>query len=50
MDGVPLHTMLAGYYADDAIATAGLQRVEVARSVGASLIAPETIGGTINID
>ncbi|MDP6374390.1 MAG: TonB-dependent receptor [Pseudomonadales bacterium] len=48
-DGVPLHTMLAGYYAVDAIATTGVERIEVARGAGASLIAPEAIGGTINV-
>lgn len=48
-DGMPLHTMLAGYYAVDAIATTGVSRIEVARGAGASLIAPEAIGGTINV-
>ena len=48
-DGLPLHTMLAGYYAVDAIATTGVNRIEVARGAGASLISPEAIGGTINV-
>ena len=48
-DGMPLHTMMAGYYAVDAIATTGVQRIEVARGAGASLITPEAIGGTINV-
>ncbi|MGI9229198.1 MAG: TonB-dependent receptor plug domain-containing protein [Gammaproteobacteria bacterium] len=48
-DGIPLHTMLSGYYAVDAIATTGVSRIEVARGAGASLIAPEAIGGTINV-
>ncbi len=48
-DGIPLHTMLAGYYAVDAIATTGVQRIEVARGAGASLISPEAVGGTINV-
>ncbi len=48
-DGLPLHTMLAGYYAVDAIATTGVERIEVARGAGASLTAPEAIGGTINV-
>lgn len=48
-DGMPLHTMMAGYYAVDAIATTGVRRIEVARGAGASLIAPEAIGGTINV-
>ncbi|MGI9322394.1 MAG: TonB-dependent receptor plug domain-containing protein, partial [Pseudomonadales bacterium] len=48
-DGIPLHTMLAGYYAVDALATMGVSRIEVARGAGASLTAPEAIGGTINV-
>lgn len=48
-DGLPLHTMMAGYYAVDAIATTGVRQIEVARGAGASLIAPEAIGGTINV-
>ncbi|WOT04191.1 TonB-dependent receptor plug domain-containing protein [Shewanella youngdeokensis] len=49
VDGLPVHSMIAGYYAVDAIPTTGLDRIEVARGAGASLIAPEAIGGTINI-
>lgn len=48
-DGIPLHTMMAGYYAVDALATTGISRIEVARGAGASLLAPEAIGGTINV-
>jgi outer membrane receptor for ferrienterochelin and colicin len=48
-DGVALHTMMAGYYAVDALATTGISRIEVARGAGASLLAPEAIGGTINV-
>ncbi|MBZ4679903.1 MAG: TonB-dependent receptor [Shewanella sp.] len=49
VDGLPVHTMISGYYAVDAIPTTGIERIEVARGAGASLIAPEAIGGTINI-
>ncbi|MFB2779209.1 TonB-dependent receptor domain-containing protein [Shewanella mangrovisoli] len=49
VDGLPVHTMISGYYAVDAIPTTGVERIEVARGAGASLIAPEAIGGTINI-
>ena len=48
-DGIPLHTMMAGYYAVDALVTTGVERIEVARGAGASLLAPEAIGGTINV-
>ena len=49
VDGLPTHTLISGFYAVDAIATTGVDRIEVARGAGASLIAPEAIGGTINI-
>ena len=49
VDGLPVHTMISGYYAVDAIPTTGIDRIEVARGAGASLIAPEAIGGTVNI-
>lgn len=48
-DGIPLHTMMAGYYAVDALATTGVSRIEVARGAGASMLAPEAIGGSINV-
>ncbi|NRA41920.1 MAG: TonB-dependent receptor, partial [Pseudomonadales bacterium] len=49
VDGLPTHTLISGYYAVDAIPTTGIDRIEVARGAGASLIAPEAIGGTVNI-
>jgi outer membrane receptor for ferrienterochelin and colicins len=49
VDGLPAHTLVSGFYGPDALATAGVQRVEVARGPGASLTAPEAIGGTVNI-
>lgn len=49
VDGLPVHTMISGFYAVDAIATSGVDRIEIARGAGASLIAPEAIGGTINV-
>jgi outer membrane receptor for ferrienterochelin and colicin len=49
VDGLPSHTLISGFYAVDAIATTGVDRIEVARGAGTSLIAPEAIGGTVNI-
>ena len=49
VDGIPTHTLISGFYAVDAIATTGVERIEIARGAGASLIAPEAIGGTVNI-
>lgn len=49
VDGIPLHTMLSGFYGMDAVAMSGVGQIEVARGAGASLTAPEAIGGTINL-
>ncbi len=49
VDGIPTYTVVAGFYGIDATASAGVERIEIARGAGASLIAPEAIGGSINI-
>lgn len=49
VDGLPAFTMMSGFYGLDATTSAGVESVEIARGAGASLIAPEAIGGTINL-
>ncbi|MGD9157110.1 MAG: TonB-dependent receptor [Desulfobacteraceae bacterium] len=49
VDGVPMHSVVSSYYGMDAMATAGVSRVEIARGAGPSLLSPEAIGGTINM-
>lgn len=49
VDGVPTHSMISGFYGLDGVASAGVERVEIARGAGASLLAPEAVGGSINI-
>ena len=49
VDDVPMHSTVSSYYGMDAIGTAGIGSIEVARGSGASLIAPGAIGGVINI-
>ncbi len=49
IDDVPMHSTVSSYYGMDAITTAGIGSIEIARGSGASLIAPEAIGGVINI-
>lgn len=49
VDGIPTYTMMSGFYGLDAAASAGIGNIEIARGAGASLIAPEAIGGTINL-
>jgi outer membrane receptor protein involved in Fe transport len=49
VDDVPSHSLVSSFYGMDAISTSGIERIELARGTGASLIAPEAIGGTVNI-
>ncbi|NIW25541.1 MAG: TonB-dependent receptor [Gammaproteobacteria bacterium] len=49
IDGLPSHTITSGFYALDAIAMTGVERIEIARGAGASLTAPEAIGGVVNV-
>jgi outer membrane cobalamin receptor len=49
IDGLPSHTIISGFYAVDALAMTGVERIEIARGAGASLTAPEAIGGVVNI-
>ena len=49
LDGLPAHTLVSGFYGPDALSMAGVERIEVARGAGASLTAPEAIGGSVNI-
>lgn len=49
VDGVPIHSLVSSVYGLDATSVAGVERIEIARGAGASLIAPEAIGGTINL-
>jgi outer membrane receptor for ferrienterochelin and colicins len=49
VDDVPINSTVSSYYGTDALTTAGLASVEIARGAGASLLAPEAIGGTINV-
>jgi len=49
VDGIPMHTMISGFYGMDSIAATGIGSIEIARGAGASLTAPEAIGGTVNM-
>jgi outer membrane receptor for ferrienterochelin and colicins len=48
-DGVPFHSTVSSYYGMDALGTGDVESIEIARGSGASLTAPEAIGGTLNI-
>lgn len=49
INGVPNSSILESYYGYDAIPMVGVTSVEISRGAGASLIAPEAIGGVINV-
>ncbi len=49
IDGVPLNSTVSSFYGFDAMTTAGIAEVEIARGAGSALIAPESIGGVINV-
>lgn len=49
INGVPNSSIMEGYYGYDAIPMVGVTSVEIARGAGASLIAPEAIGGVVNV-
>jgi outer membrane receptor for ferrienterochelin and colicins len=49
IDGVPIFSSVSGAYGLDMIGINGVERIDVARGAGASLIAPESLSGVVNI-
>lgn len=49
IDGIPMHSAVSSFYGMDAIPVVGIESIEVSRGAGASLIAPEAIGGVLNV-
>ena len=49
IDGIPFNSTVSSFYGADAIGTHDIESIQVTRGAGASLTAPEAIGGTINI-
>ena len=49
IDGFPLHSTVSSFYGLDAVPIIGIERIEVNRGSGSSLIVPESIGGSINL-
>jgi outer membrane receptor for ferrienterochelin and colicins len=49
VDGIPFNSTVSSFYGLDSISTATIQQIDITRGAGASLTAPEAIGGTINI-
>ena len=49
VDGLPLYTDVTNFYGVDALTTAGIASVDIARGPGASLLAPGGLGGTMDV-
>jgi outer membrane receptor for ferrienterochelin and colicins len=49
IDGIPIYSSVSSAYGLDSVSTYGLERIDIARGAGASLIAPEALAGTVNI-
>ena len=49
IDGVPIFSSVSSAYGLDSVSVYGLERIDVARGAGASLIAPEALSGAVNI-
>ena len=49
VNSIPFNSTVSSIYGADAIGTSDIQDIQITRGAGASLTAPEAIGGTINI-
>jgi outer membrane receptor for ferrienterochelin and colicins len=49
LDGVPIFSSVSNAYGLDMIGVDSLERVDVSRGAGTSLIAPESLAGTVNL-
>lgn len=49
IDGIPVFSSVSSFYGMEAIPMVGVNQLEIMRGAGASLTAPESIGGAINI-
>jgi outer membrane receptor for ferrienterochelin and colicins len=49
IDGIPSFSSVSAFYGMEAVPMIGLSSIEVMRGAGASLTAPEAIGGAINL-
>lgn len=49
LDGVPIFSSVSNAYGLDMVGLNGLERVDISRAAGTSLIAPESLAGTVNL-
>ncbi|MCC7005400.1 MAG: TonB-dependent receptor [Ottowia sp.] len=48
-DGVPIFSSVSSAYGLDMVGVNGIERIDISRGAGTSLIAPESLAGTINL-
>lgn len=49
IDGIPIFSSVSTAYGLDSVSLGGIERIDVSRGAGASLIAPEALSGAVNI-
>ena len=49
VDGVPIFSSVSNAYGLDMIGLEGLERIDISRGAGTSLVAPESLAGTVNL-
>lgn len=49
IDGIPAYSSVSSFYGMEAVPMSGVSTIEIMRGAGASLTAPESIGGVVNL-
>lgn len=49
IDGIPIFSSVSSAYGLDSVGLYGLERIDISRGAGASLIAPEALAGVVNL-
>jgi len=49
IDGIPIFSSVSSAYGLDSVSLGGLERIDISRGAGTSLIAPEALAGAVNI-
>ena len=49
IDGIPIFSSVSTAYGLDSVSLGGLERIDISRGAGTSLIAPEALAGSVNI-
>ena len=50
IDGIPIFSSVSTAYGLDSVNLGGVERIDISRGAGTSLIAPEALAGSVNID